>query len=100
MSQTKTTLYELAEAAGHQAFTAQGYLDRWSRDHPGEPLPPTHQWVIDARVWNTAYLTLSLMALDEEASRKFIASLMGRDDAKMLVAMLSPARPKAESKAA
>lgn len=53
-----------------------------------------------ARALETAHLTLSLMALDESASRKFVASLMGTSDAKLLVAMLTPAKakePKAET---
>ena len=97
---TKITLFEMAEAVGHVAFCARGDVERWDRDHPNDPLPPTNDWVMQARRFETAHLTLALMALDEEASRRFVASLMDRDDAKMLVAMLSPSRPKAEAKAA
>lgn len=91
---TKTTLYEMAEAVGDAAFTARGHVERWNRDHPDDPLPSDSAWIKDARVLGTAHLTLSLMALDEDASRNFVASLIGREDAKLLMAMLTPAKPK------
>lgn len=100
MSQ-KITLMEMAEAVGEAAFSARGHVERWDRDHPNDPLPPHNQWVVRARTFETAQLTLSLMALDEEASRKFVASLMSKPDAKMLVAMLTGPKPKvAEAEAA
>jgi hypothetical protein len=91
MSQPKITIFEMAEAVGNNAFSARGYIERWDRDHPNDPLPPDHSWVKDARVFETAHVTLSLMALDEEASRKFIGSIIESKgaDAKMLMAMLT-----------
>lgn len=96
MSQ-KISLMEMAEAVGEAAFTARGHVERWDRDHPSNPLPPTDQWVMQARRFETAHLTLSLLALDEEASRKFVASIIASkgEDAKHLVAMLTY-KPKAE----
>ncbi len=94
MAQPKFSLYEMASAVGDAAFTARGHVDRWNRDHPDAPLPSDNEWVKVASALGSAHLVLSLMALDEDASRKFVASLMGRDDAKLLVAMLTPARPK------
>lgn len=102
MSQTKITLMEMAEAVGDVARDHRAHVERWNRDHPNDPLPPGNQWVIRARTFETAYLTLGLMSLDEEASRKFVASLMGSAEAKLLVAMLTPlpAKPRAEAEAA
>jgi hypothetical protein len=94
MSQTKISLFELAEAVGDVARDHRVHVERWDRDHPNEPLPSHNQWVVRARAFETAYLTLSLMALDEEASRKFVASLMGSPEAKLLVGMLTPVPKK------
>lgn len=97
----KITLMEMAEAVGEAAFSARGHVERWGRDHPNDPLAPTHTSVIDARRFETAHLTLSLMALDEEASRAFVASLIKKHghEAKLLVAMLTPMKPNAPAEA-
>jgi hypothetical protein len=98
---TKTTLMEMAEAVGDEAFMLRGHVERWNRDHPDAPLGDDDQWSVRARTFAAAHLTLSLMALDEEASRKFVASLMASSDAKLMVAMLMPVKPKvAEAEAA
>ena len=99
MSQTKITLLEMAEAVGDVARDHRAHVDRWNRDHPNAPLAPDNQWVTRARTFETAHLTLMLMSLDEDASRKFVGSLMARDDAKLIIAMLAPPPVKASEKA-
>lgn len=95
MSQAKISLFEMAEAVGDTAFSARGHVERWDRDHPNDPLPPDNSWVKEARIYATAHVTLSLMALDEEASRKFIGSIIESKDgeAKMLMAMIANDTP-------
>lgn len=102
---TKISLFEMAEAVGELAFSVRGHVERWDRDHPNDPLPPTHQWVIDAARLGNAHLTLAIMALDEDASRKAVSAIIKAkgDEAKLLIGMLTlsaPARPKAEAEAA
>lgn len=100
MALPKITLFDMAEAVGDVARDHRLHVERWDSEHPNNPLPPTDQWVLRARTFETAHLTLSLMATDEDASRKFVASLMGTPDGKMLVAMLTAPKPKAvEAKA-
>lgn len=95
MSQTKVSLMEMAEAVGDVAFTARGHVERLERDR-ADPLPPTDQWVRQAIRFETAYLTLSLMALDEDASRRFVSSIITAKaaEAGMLMAMIKPATSK------
>ncbi len=92
MAQPKISLMEMAEAVGEIAFSARADVERWDRDHRDDPLPPDDQWVKRARTYETAHLTLSLMALDEDASRKFITSIIAAKgvEAKMLMAMIVP----------
>jgi hypothetical protein len=94
MSQSKISLFEMAEAVGDAAFTARGHVECWDRDHPSDPLQPDNQWVKQARSFETAHLTLSLMALDEDASRKFVSSIVAANpaDAGMLMAMVKPSK--------
>lgn len=105
MSQTKITLYEMAEAVGELAFTARGHVERANRDRPNDPLPPTHQWVIDASRLGNAHLTLALLALDEDRARECVSAIIKAkgDEAKQLIGMLTPSapvKPKAEAEAA
>lgn len=99
MSQTKITLYEMAEAVGELAFTARGHVERANRERPNDPLPPTHQWVIDASRLGNAHLTLALLALDEDRARECVSAIIKAkgDEAKLLLQMHVPApKPKAE----
>lgn len=91
----KVSLMEMAEAVGDAVFSARGHLERWDRDHPNDPLPPNNQWVVRARTYEAAQLTLSLMALDEEASRKFVTAIIASktEEAKLLMAMLQAPSP-------
>lgn len=95
----------MAEAVGDLAFSARGHVERWNRDHPNDPLPPTSPWVLDAARLGNAHLTLAIMALDEDASRKAVSAIIKAkgDEAKLLIAMLTPSAPvkaKAEAEAA
>lgn len=68
---SKVTLFEMAEAVGLEAEVWAGRLCR-----------PEH-----SRALAAAHLTLSLMALDEEASRSFVRSLTTSSDARLLIGM-------------
>lgn len=101
MSQTKISLMEMSEAVGECAFTARGHVARWNRDHPDDPLPPEHQWVVDARTLETAHLVFSMLALRESEVRKLVASIRGTPEGRQLWAMMTPANPRpAEAEAA
>jgi hypothetical protein len=95
MPETKIPLFEMADAIGEFAHSCRGHVERWVRDHPNEPLPLGDRWVLDARRLETAHLTLGLMALDEEASRKFVSSIIAAKptEAGLLMAMIRPPLP-------
>jgi hypothetical protein len=98
VSQDKVSLFAMADAVGEHAFFARGHLDRWARDNPGQTLPADHPWIVEARTIQAAHLTLSLMALDEDGSRKFVSSIFTAKPAEagMLMAMLAPRKPTPE----
>lgn len=82
----KVSLFEMAEAVGLEA-------EAWA----GRQVRPEHARALDA-----AHLTLSLMALDEEASRQFIRPLTKTQDGRLLIGTLmrvppKPAEPEAEA---
>lgn len=84
------TLLDMAEAVDGIARDHRHHVEMWDRDHPGEPLPDDHPRVRRALTFERAYFVLAIMATDEDASRKFFASLMRTDDGKQLAVMLAP----------
>lgn len=89
------TLLDMAEAVEGIARDHRHHVEMWDRDHPGEPLPDGHPRVRRALTFERAHFVLAIMATDEDASRKFFASLMRTDDGKQLAMMLAPQPRKA-----
>ena len=87
----KVSLFEMADFVGRVA-------DRHRRTGKENPAVPALQEA--ARIWSTAQLTLSLMALDEDASRELILRLMRTDDGKLLMGMLTYVPPKVDAEPA
>lgn len=87
MNAPKVTLFEMAEAVGAGAESARFMARRFDMADLAEK----------ARVHEAAHLTLALMALDEDASRQFIASIIKShgSEAKLLIGLLTyhPPRP-------
>lgn len=94
--QSKVSLFEMAEAVGLEAASWERRVDVYARDNPGAPLPPTDNWWKQRRAFSAAHLTLALLALDEDSSRKFVASIMARHpvDAQMLMMLIAPEKAK------
>jgi hypothetical protein len=90
----KVSLIEMAEVVGDAALSARMHVVSWNLEHPDAPLHPTDPWVLNARCLGQAQMILSIMALDEDASRKFVGPLMATADGKILVTMLTQVMPK------
>lgn len=84
------SLLDMAEAVEGIARDHRHHVEMWDRDHPGEPLPDDHARVRHALTFERAHFVLAIMATDEDASRKFFASLMRTEDGKQLAVMLAP----------
>jgi hypothetical protein len=89
----KVSLFDMADFVGRVA-------DRHRQSAKENPAVPALQEA--ARIWSTAQLTLSLMALDEDASRKFVTGLIKAHgfDAKLLIGMLTYVAPKVDAEPA
>lgn len=81
MAQPKVTLFEMAEIVGMEANA--------TRFRAGQSSSP--DLAEKARRYEAAHLTLALMALDEDASRKFIAGLIKAQgqEARLLIGLLT-----------
>ncbi len=86
---TKVPLADMAEVCFEEAWTLEGHIERWHRLNPNDPLPPDHHWLQRKRKFAAARLTLGLLALDEDASRKFINKLIEAhpEEAELWIAM-------------
>lgn len=72
----KVPLAEMVDAIDHEAFMWRVRIDIYNREHPDEPLSPTHHWVKQGLAFKAAGDVLRVMASYEDKSRAFVAQLM------------------------
>lgn len=72
----RVPLADMVEACDEQLMSWENTLDRYAKEHPDNPLPPTHPWVKQARTFKALLGVLKFMASYEDRSREFVSQLM------------------------
>lgn len=69
----KPTLKDMAEACEREAATLRHHLD--TRFYPQNPGQAASGWEFDVATWEAMAVILRALAIDPDASRKFVAGL-------------------------